>query len=163
MTDETSGFTPPEPPPDPAHIQQPTFDKRRSYTVEGYQAMFDGLQYLPNFEPLDLEDAAHLAASSYARLQRGYAKLPADPPHRRSFASALFILNAQQSGGWDGTGAVIVAAGWSTADQKYIAIGGKFAICQHKKVEGPGANHERGWHPGWCEKCGLNMNVDSGD
>jgi hypothetical protein len=30
-------------------------------------------------------------------------------------------------------------------------------------VEGPNANHSRGWHPGWCGKCGVDMSIDSGD
>lgn len=38
-----------------------------------------------------------------------------------------------------------------------------FAICEHEKEEGPGANHQRGWHPGKCRKCGMDMSVDSGD
>ena len=39
----------------------------------------------------------------------------------------------------------------------------RFAICKHKSVEGAGANHQRGWHPAKCSKCGLDMSVDSGD
>jgi hypothetical protein len=40
---------------------------------------------------------------------------------------------------------------------------GTFAICKHEKVEGAGADHQRGWHPGHCGKCGMDMSVDSGD
>jgi hypothetical protein len=40
----------------------------------------------------------------------------------------------------------------------------RFAICKHKKTEeGHSPNHSRGWHPGHCELCGLDMSVDSGD
>lgn len=40
-----------------------------------------------------------------------------------------------------------------------------FALCEHEKVLRPTdrPNHERGWHPGVCKLCGLNMDVDSGD
>jgi hypothetical protein len=40
---------------------------------------------------------------------------------------------------------------------------GTFAICRHTQVEGAGANHRRGWHPGRCSKCGVDMSIDSGD
>lgn len=39
----------------------------------------------------------------------------------------------------------------------------RFAICKHEKVDGIGANPRRGWHPGSCRLCGLNMTVDSSD
>lgn len=40
---------------------------------------------------------------------------------------------------------------------------GEFAICKHQKEEGAGANHNRGWHPGRCKHCGMDMTVDSSD
>lgn len=41
----------------------------------------------------------------------------------------------------------------------------RFALCQHEKVLGPSdrPNHIRGWHPGHCKHCGLDMTVDSSD
>lgn len=156
-------FVPPDPPADPSIIPQPEFLRGRHYRVEDYKAMFDGHQYLPNFEPIPLEKAASHAAASYSHLERGHAKLPDHPSGRQSFAGTLFILNATQGGGWDGTGTVIVNSGWSHAEQKYTVATGEFAICKHEKVEGAGANHMRGWHPGHCRKCGLDMSVDSGD
>lgn len=41
--------------------------------------------------------------------------------------------------------------------------GWRVAICEHEKVEGAGANHMRGWHPGRCRLCDMDMSVDSGD
>jgi hypothetical protein len=45
--------------------------------------------------------------------------------------------------------------------------GGKifeFAICQHNKTGGATRAQEmRGWHPGRCSLCGLDLSVDSGD
>lgn len=38
-----------------------------------------------------------------------------------------------------------------------------WAICRHKKVDAAGANHSRGWSPGHCALCGINMTIDSGD
>lgn len=45
----------------------------------------------------------------------------------------------------------------------YGGIHGTFAICRHEKRPDPGANPSRGWHPGRCAKCGIDMTVDSGD
>lgn len=39
-----------------------------------------------------------------------------------------------------------------------------FAICLHEKTEeGHKPNHSRGWHPGHCKHCNLDMSIDSGD
>ena len=39
----------------------------------------------------------------------------------------------------------------------------RFDICKHEKEDAPGADHRRGWHPGHCRLCGMDMTVDSGD
>ena len=38
-----------------------------------------------------------------------------------------------------------------------------FNAKKHEVIEGAGANHSRGWYPGHCGKCGLDMSFDSGD
>ena len=44
-----------------------------------------------------------------------------------------------------------------------VPICGTFAICSHTFASGPGANPQRGWHPGSCTTCGIDLTVDSGD
>lgn len=69
---------------------------------------------------------------------------------------ARYFLNRTQGGQLDGTGYVMI----------YGNGGGKighFAICKHEKIAEVGADPRRGWHPGRCRLCNLNMTVDSGD
>lgn len=37
----------------------------------------------------------------------------------------------------------------------------RFKICQHEKVLHADAHPERGWSPGHCKLCGMDMTVDS--
>lgn len=83
----------------------------------------------------------------------GWAKLPGDN-HK---AWARFFLRQGQGGGYTGEGYVIAYSG---IDGSRF---GHFAICVHQMVEGAGADHRRGWHPGHCGLCGMDMSVDSGD
>lgn len=41
----------------------------------------------------------------------------------------------------------------------------RFTLCVHEKVLRPtdNPNHIRGWDPGVCRLCGMDMDVDSGD
>jgi hypothetical protein len=74
--------------------------------------------------------------------------------------NARFFFDYGQGGQLYGSG----VAAWSEwKDGAYRATGFRFAICNHVKKAAPGANPSRGWHPGKCEKCGLDMTVDSGD
>lgn len=59
---------------------------------------------------------------------------------------------------WDGSGALLTMH--NTMTPRVF----KFALCKHEKTEeGHSPNPGRGWHPGHCKHCGLNMSVDSGD
>lgn len=69
---------------------------------------------------------------------------------------ARYFLVATQGGQLDGSGYVM----WWDNSNGFV---GRFAICNHKKVVGAGANPTRGWHPGKCSECGLDMTVDSSD
>lgn len=163
MTDETSGFVPPEPPPNPVIFKAPVFIKgRQEFTAEELKPLLEGRVELPNFEPLAVWIVADMATSHYGTMERGYARLPGDDQHKtQSWSRALFLLTHGQFRGPTGEGHVIISRGYQDGEARVLA--GKFTVCQHKKVEGFGANHQRGWHPGYCEKCGLNMDVDSGD
>ncbi len=117
---------------------------------------------LPNFEPIgDLAYVINAIASGGRGLKAvwGHAKVPLSdrthPQWAQYFLRPSAMGNAN-NGAFDGSGYVFI---WNANGP----IVGQFAICKHEKVTGAGANPSRGWHPGWCGKCGLDMTVDSGD
>jgi hypothetical protein len=116
------------------------------------QPIIEGAVVLPNFNPIELEKAVASIAASYGPGIRGNALIPGDM-HRNW---AQFFLDTTQGGSCDGTGIVLYY-------YRGKGAAARFAICEHTKVDGPGANHSRGWHPGSCSKCGLDMTVDSSD
>lgn len=152
---------PPKAPPDPQFIRQPPFVKhRQQFDRSDYSAIFEGKAVLPNFEPMPVWQVAKMLISFYGELVEGsYAKI--EPSSQKSWTRALYALSSGQFRGWNGTGYVILTKGFGSDESSVIA--GKFAICNHKNVEDPGANHSRGWHPSHCELCGLDTSVDSGD
>ncbi len=136
-------------------------NKRSGFTDEDLHPLVTGKEVLPNFEELSLERGiANIAAGAgliaYAGVKN--AKIP------RSKSSwghwARYFFGSTQGGVLDGTGYVI----WWESDHG-VGKGhvGRFAICKHEKVATAGAKPMRGWHPGFCTKCGLDMTVDSGD
>jgi hypothetical protein len=181
--------TEPPRPVDPGFVPtpaQPEFKRGRQYTLEiDFAALFAGKVVLPNFEPIAHWEALR-ASMGYGRTVEEYqpegktfkqhttARLPGsvlDPatywqdPAGRPSGRAIYHLNCGQGGGLTGEGVVVVDVAGLV---KYRAIpesiiAGRFTFCKHEKVEGAGANHSRGWHPGYCDKCGLDMSVDSGD
>lgn len=69
----------------------------------------------------------------------------------------LFTCSTPGGGGWDGSGVIM------TNDYPNPTVY-TFALCLHEKSEeGHSPNHNRGWHPGHCAHCNMDMSVDSGD
>lgn len=111
---------------------------------------------VPNFEEMDLaQGVGSIAAGSGMQVTapKWGARIEGSD---KGGHFARFFLNTTQGGQFDGSGLVMLMTG---SGGKI----GRFAICKHSKVAGPGANPNRGWHPGRCEHCGLDMTVDSGD
>jgi hypothetical protein len=174
MTDEPM---PPPAPKDPRVWAQPEFDKRRKFTLEAdFYHLFTGDMPLPNFEPIPHWEALRSSLWMYGRSVERFkrkgdsfdirvkAKVAidtgAEKPTIKS-GDAIYYLNCGQGGGFTGEGVVVIVVGYSNGPESVIT--GKFAICKHESVENPGANHQRGWHPAHCKKCGLDLSVDSGD
>lgn len=152
--------TPPVPPPEFETYPELEFVKNRRFTLDDFKPLFDGKVPLPNFEPRPLwQVAAHLSHFLGILHEGGYAMIR--PSRDRSWTRALYMLSAGQSNALDGEGYVITAPGWSNDGSHVIA--GHFALCQHEKVARADANPDRGWHPGWCKKCGTDLTVDSSD
>ena len=81
------------------------------------------------------------------------------PDRQYSTYCKLFLASTPMGGttSWNGSGIFM------THDYPDPRIF-KFALCLHEKTEeGHSPNHNRGWHPGHCKHCGMDMTVDSGD
>jgi hypothetical protein len=129
--------------------------KRSGYVLEtDLMPIIEGNVALPNAKPVTRDVGAALL--HYREMHCGTALLAAG----KKEWNARFFLDYGQGGGLHGSGLVAWTA-WK--DGAYRATAMTFAICDHKAVEGGGANHSRGWHPARCEKCGLDLSVDSGD
>ena len=161
---DAATFNPPEPPPDPderpANVAHPLpFDKRRKFTEADFNPFMDGKEWVPNFEPTTLDKVLPQIISGYGDIHHRRRVRVGRSPYG---PSAIYFLDAGQGGGLTGEGVVLYSEGWESGMEKFKAA--TFAICKHEKTEeGHMPNHQRGWHPGHCKHCGLDMSVDSGD
>lgn len=84
---------------------------------------------------------------------------------------ARYFLTSGQGGDLTGEALVFVygGGGYYSRETPDEWIGTKptawkVAICKHQKAGGGTREQEqRGWHPGACALCGMDMTVDSGD
>lgn len=132
--------------------------KRHGYSLENdLTPILEGEVDLPNFkaEPID-RVVNNVAAVGHGLLARwGWARHEGRKQWAMFFLSPSAMGNANH-GSFDGGGYVMIYSGRAP-------ITGRFAICEHEKKDAAGADHRRGWHPGQCTKCGLDMTVDSSD
>lgn len=129
------------------------------YTIErDLNPIMRGDVALPNPEPIDGDLAS--AILNYNSMQSGRCVLL--PGETAKKWNVSFFLDHGQGGQLYGSG-IVAWTSWDHEKRRSGAAGLKFAICKHTKVDGAGANHSRGWHPGKCTKCGLDMTIDSGD
>lgn len=132
---------------------------RKTYTLEGdLLPIMRGDVPLPNPEPVEGDLSAHIL--HYDAMQSGRCVLL--PGETGKQWNVRFFLDQGQGGQLEGSG-IVAWTMWDGEKHRSGATGLRFAICKHTKVDGPGANHSRGWHPGSCSKCGLDMTIDSGD
>jgi len=130
-----------------------------TYTLERDLApIMRGDVPLPNPEPIDRDLAATIL--HYNSMQSGRCVLL--PGETSKKWNVSFFLDHGQGGQLYGSG-IVAWTMWDHEKRASGATGLKFAICKHEKKDGPGAEHSRGWHPGSCVKCGLDMTIDSGD
>lgn len=123
-----------------------------------------GKAVLPNFEPVPIPDGMNsiAAGAGMAEADGGVQHILLPGADRTCWARAF--ISFTQGGRFDGSGYVIWyrTKNWNVPWDGESQIA-RFAICKHEKRDGPGANHMRGWHPGSCTKCGLDLTVDSSD
>ena len=138
-------------------------DKRGGYAIEDYEPFFSGRATVPNFVEIAPSDFLNVLAAS-SGLEITGAKVARLPDSTGSYVPwARYFLICTQGGRLDGTGYVVVYNSAYRDGNSFGGRAGRFAICQHEKVPDPGAAPARGWHPGRCKLCGLDMTVDSGD
>lgn len=127
----------------------------KTYSELDYAPIIAGDVDLPNFEPVTPEFFCNALASGghsmtpkwgWARSERGH----------KTWAQYFLTNYSNMGSAPDGSGFVSV---YGSREPKV----GRFAICNHEKQLSAGANPSRGWKPGSCVKCGLNMTIDSGD
>lgn len=126
----------------------------KKYTVEeDFAAVLKGEIELPNAVATDQTGFLNnLAAVGHGWVAKwGWSKFEG---HKQW--TYFFLTPAGMGGRLDGAGYAVIYHGLAP---KVLS----FALCRHEKVDAPGANHIRGWHPGSCKHCGLDMTVDSGD
>jgi hypothetical protein len=135
----------------------------KRYTREDYDPFIGksdssnrDLKPLPNaedVEPLlflnDLAARGHMMTPVW-----GYALLPTES--RQQWTQFFLLHDANMSSDVGG-------GGYAVTYGSKAPIVRRFAICKHEKEDGAGANHMRGWHPGKCRLCGMDMTIDSGD
>lgn len=84
-----------------------------------------------------------------------------DPPrggvqtNEVTYYPKIFLNGKGMGGSFDGSGAMLV--GGYPKSRVFT-----FFMCDHDWDES-GANHNRGWHPKRCKKCGFDASIDSGD
>jgi hypothetical protein len=132
--------------------------KRNGYSVDDFNAIIAGDHALPNFEKQSVALVANnIAALGHSMDVRwGWCRSPG----HKAWAMYFLTRGANMGGTLDGGGYVII---YDNNREGAAPLTGRFQICKHEKVSAAGANPERGWHPGHCAKCGLDMTIDSGD
>ena len=119
------------------------------------------LRPLPNATDADpLEFLNALAAGGHMMEPVwGYSLLP--DGSRQQWTQFFLLADANMSGDLGGGGYAVTYGAYR--DGKATPIVRRFRICNHERVLHAGANPDRGWRPGHCKHCGMDMTVDSGD
>lgn len=107
--------------------------------------------------PETLDDDLDGLAHNWGEYGGGRVKVPGDTGYGQI---AMVALPKTQGGALTGEAKVLF---YSPKWGKQGPRTAKFKLCDHAHVAGASANPSRGWHPGRCSKCGLDMTVDSSD
>ncbi|ASY64451.1 hypothetical protein SJ05684_c30270 [Sinorhizobium sojae CCBAU 05684] len=130
---------------------------RKIYTLdEDLAPIIKGQIELQNVEDVDpIGFLNNLAACGHSmRPQWGWTKIDG-----RLVWTQYFLTHAGMGANLDGGGYAVIYRSYPEKTARVV----KFAICKHEIQAGAGADPRRGWHPGSCKHCGLDMTVDSGD
>lgn len=129
--------------------ENPVPRRKTGYTLDDFSAILKGDAPLPNTEPAEPLEKGVNNIASLGHMQEPKWGYSLGPDGHKAWTQ--YFLHV-----FDGSGYALI----------YGPRGGRiirFAICKHQKKTHSGANPSRGWHPGHCIKCGLDLSVDSGD
>lgn len=131
--------------------------------AEHVAAILKGDEPLPNTEVVDQgRFLATLASGGGCMVPEwGWSRLPAGDPSQTRKSWTQFFLRSEPN--MSTRGSTTSGAGYAVRYDGGKGVVYDWALCRHKKADHPGANHSRGWHPGHCVLCGIDMTVDSGD
>ncbi|MGB3833763.1 MAG: hypothetical protein WA975_18080 [Mesorhizobium sp.] len=147
-------------------------NRRNGYDYERDIApIVEGKVPLPNAEAVDpLQFLNNLAAGGHSMTPQWGLSVRYDGSRdagRKQWTQ--FFLRPIAMGGqgtFDGSGYAVIYGGQrydqeaKTSVQTPIVL--RFAVCKHEfKGTGSAEAASRGWRPGYCAKCGLDMSVDS--
>lgn len=127
----------------------------------------DGEKVFPNVKhiedvqaALDVINRASIGLPMVAPYHFTIREFEAVPPSRQTkevaYYPKIFRNTCGMGSTFDGSG-VILTSGYQGNARVYT-----FQMCEHEWDES-GANHNRGWHPKICTKCGVDASIDSGD
>lgn len=104
----------------------------------------------PNVQQVEGEKALRLIAQCHGKVYQPYSIKLGE--RHVIWHAKVFTHRAGMAGRFDGMGVILASDG-----KAY-----RFHMCEHT-WDTSGANHQRGWHPQWCTKCGFDASIDSGD
>ena len=128
------------------------------------EAILKGDEALPNAKvEEDLgRFLGNLAAGGHSmKPEWGWSKLPSGAPNQTRKNWTQFFLKNESN--MSAGGSPTSGEGYAVRYENGKGVVYSWAICRHQKVDGAGANHSHGWHPGRCSICGIDMTIDSGD
>jgi hypothetical protein len=135
----------------------------KTYTLEDYESFIGkrgvvnkDLKPLPNAKDEDPMRFLNNLASGGHSMQPvwGWALLP--DGSRAQWTQFFLSGSVNMGGGLGGNGYAVTYGGRAP-------IVRSFAICKHEIQLHAGANPSRGWAPGHCKHCGVDMTIDSSD
>lgn len=143
----------------------------KHYSMDDMTPRIEGRVRWEHAEPMDLLNAVnHITMGGVWITYGGWFLKPDQAPNGNKSWARYFLAHSQ-GGAVTGEAVVFVygGGGYYTRDKPDEWFGKKptawrVAICKHEK-EGSGTTEQerRGWHPGACKLCGMDMTVDSGD
>lgn len=131
----------------------------RVYTMADLTPIFEGKLPVPNLEEMPAEKGLERLAHASGGI-RGRIRLD---PKSHNTEWATWFPGYEGMGSLGGNGLVVWSHTEHEPEYRHYGKVATFAICRHEFVAGPGGNPSRGWNPGFCRWCGMDLSVDSGD
>lgn len=149
------------------HESRLVFEDNPPLTWKDFPALMhyylSGHDRLPNLKSADTERTLNtIACGGNLAVWPSVATVKL-PDNRSGWGTwARVFMSYTQGNQMAGNGYLIAYKSMSSQPDKFHRCW-TFALCDHAFKAGAGGNPSRGWNPGYCTRCGLDMSVDSGD